>query len=126
MDSYSRREREVMDIVYRLEQPTAADIRGAMASPPSYSAVRALLATLVRKGALTHEPDGPRYRYRATRPKDEAQQSALSRVVEAFFQGSAAQAAVALLRMDQALPDEEIARLEAAIAAAERDAGSTP
>ena len=121
---FSRREREAMDIVYRLGTATAAAIRDEMADPPSYSAVRALLATLVRKGALTHVQDGPRYVYVPTEPVSVVRQSALTRVVEAFFAGSAAQAALHLLQMDGALSEGELEALEARIAAAEAEAAS--
>ena len=110
-----------MHIIYRLGSATAADVREEMEDPPSYSAVRALLATLVRKGALAHEADGPRYRYRPTEPVPQAASAALKRVVKAFFAGSASRAALELLEMDQTLSEAELQELEQRIQAAELD-----
>ncbi len=117
-DPLSRRERQVMDLIYRHESATVATIREAMADPPSYSAVRALMTTLVEKGHLRHEADGRRYVYHPTVPAEKASLPALKRVVAAFFDGSPAKAALALLDLDDGLSSEEIASLEAAIAAA--------
>jgi len=121
MAKYSKRERQIMDIVYRLSEASVAQIRDEMADPPSYSAVRGLVSTLERKGHLTHDAEGPRYIYRPTVPRTQASRSALKRVVSAFFQGSPGQAAVALLDME-ALDEHELAELEAAIERA-REAG---
>lgn len=86
-----------MDIVYRDDAVTAADVRAAIPDPPSYSAVRALLRVLEDKGHLTHETEGTRYVYRATRDRGSASRAALKHVVQTFFEGSAARAAAALL-----------------------------
>lgn len=117
-DPLSRRERQVMDVVYRQEAASVASVREAMDDPPSYSAVRALLNTLVEKGHLVTEEDGRRYVYRPTVPAEEASVPALKRVVGAFFDGSAARAALALLSLDAPMTEEEIATLEQAIARA--------
>ncbi|HEY0708667.1 MAG TPA: BlaI/MecI/CopY family transcriptional regulator [Polyangia bacterium] len=93
----SRREREIMDVVYRLGAPSAAEIASGLADPPSYSAVRALLSILVTKGHLRHESDGARYLYRPTVPRETAQRRALRDLVATFFAGSSKQAVVALL-----------------------------
>ncbi|MBX2796471.1 MAG: BlaI/MecI/CopY family transcriptional regulator [Myxococcales bacterium] len=110
-----------MDIVYRLGSATVQQVLDELQDPPSYSAVRALLATLERKGALRKEQDGPRYRYLPTQPRDVAAQSALKRVIDAFFAGSAAEAALQLLRMSDSLSPEEIEALQAEIVDAEED-----
>ncbi|MBV1859715.1 MAG: BlaI/MecI/CopY family transcriptional regulator [Nannocystaceae bacterium] len=94
----SRRERQIMDVVYRHEQVSAGEVREAMPEPPSYSAVRALLRILEEKGHLTHETEGMRYVYRATRDRRSASRAALKHVVQTFFEGSAARAAAALLQ----------------------------
>lgn len=103
-----------MDIVYRLSEATVAQVREQMSDPPSYSTVRALIGTLERKGHLTHRSAGARYVYRPTVSRSKASQSALKRVVGAFFQGSPAQAAVALVDSG-GLGEDELAELEAAI-----------
>jgi predicted transcriptional regulator len=93
----SRRERQIMDAIFRLGRATAAEIRDAMADPPSYSAVRAQLRTLEDKGHLKHEEDGPRYVYLPKVRPEQARRSALRHMVDTFFGGSAAEAASALL-----------------------------
>lgn len=113
-DPLSRREREVMDLLYRLGEGTVADVRTAMADPPSYSAVRALFATLEAKGHLQHRVDGVRFIYRPVVPAETAARSALERVVQSFFAGSSPRAAVALLE-DAPLDEDTVAALEALI-----------
>jgi BlaI family transcriptional regulator, penicillinase repressor len=98
-DKLSRRERQVMDIVYARGQAAVSDVMSAMDDPPSYSAVRALMGVLVRKGHLKHRQDGLRYVYSATRPRKLAARSALQRTVRTFFDGSAEQAVAALIDM---------------------------
>ena len=120
-DPLSRRERQLMDVVYRLGRASVSDIHAVLPDAPSYSAVRALLGTLVDKGHLTHDREGQRYVYEPTVPAEEASVSALQRVVATFFGGSAADAAVALVA-DAALAPAELAALEPAIAQA-RTAG---
>ena len=103
----SRRERQIMDIVYRSDRVTAAEVRDAMPDPPSYSAVRALLRVLEDKGHLQHETDGNRYVYRATRGHRQASRAALQHVVQTFFEGSATKAAAALLETNRKQLDTE-------------------
>jgi BlaI family transcriptional regulator, penicillinase repressor len=93
----SRREREIMEVVYRLGSPTAAEIAAALPDPPSYSAVRATIAVLESKGHLRHETRGHRYAYLPTVPAAAARKRALRQMVSTFFQGSSKQAVVALL-----------------------------
>ena len=96
-ESLSRRERQIMDIVYRRGQATAAQILAEMSDPPSYSAIRALLRILVDKQHLQHRADGPRYVYAPIVSRNKARSAALAGVVDNFFEGSAARAAAALL-----------------------------
>ncbi len=93
----SRRERQIMEIVYRLGEATAAQVQEQMADPPSYSAIRALLRILVDKQHLQHRADGPRYIYSPIVSRNKARAAALAGVVDNFFEGSAARAAAALL-----------------------------
>ena len=93
----SRRERQIMDVVYQRGQCSAAEILEALPDPPSYSAVRALLRILEEKGHLRHEQQGTHYVYLPTVNPEKARRSALQRLVETFFHGSASQAAMALL-----------------------------
>lgn len=113
-DALSRRERQIMDIVYARGQATAAEVAAALPDPPTYSAVRALLRILEQKGHLRHETDGPRYVFVPVVPRDRARRSALRNLVRTFFDGSPAQAAAALL--DSAtLSEDDAKRLEAII-----------
>lgn len=114
-DPLSRRERQIMDLVYRFERATVAEVHEAMEDAPTYNAVRALMGTLVDKGHLAHERDGRRYVYFPTVPAEAAGQSALRRVVTSFFDGSPAQAAVALLNLGEGPDEDELAALEEAI-----------
>jgi len=94
----SRREREVMDVLYRLGEATAADVMEGLADPPTYSTVRALLRILEDKGHISHRADGPRYVYAPAVGTEKARRAAVSHLVDTFFGGSAEQLLVALLR----------------------------
>lgn len=118
----SRRERQIMDILYEHGRATAAEVREEMPEPPSYSAVRAMLRILEGKGHLRHEQDGPRYVYLPTVPRDEARESALRRVVRTFFDGSAESAMAALLDLGvEDLDEKALRRLADRIADARRE-----
>lgn len=121
-DHLSRRERQIMDILYARGAATAADIRADLPDPPSYSAVRSLLRILEEKGHATHEQDGPRYLFRPTVPRETARVSALRHVVETFFDGSAEGTVAALLDLEsRKLSDEDYARLVEMIDRARRE-----
>jgi predicted transcriptional regulator len=108
----SRRERQIMDIVYRAGSATAAEVRDNLPDAPSYSAVRSLLRILEDKGHLTHKYDGPRYVFTPTVSRPAAQKSALRQMVKTFFDGSATQAVAALLDLSGGdLSGEELDRL---------------
>jgi len=109
----SRRERQVMDIAYAHDGVTAAQVRAEMPEPPTDAAVRATLRTLVEKGHLRFEMDGPRYVYYPTVPREEARRSALRHLVTTFFDGSTEGAMAALLELDDsALSDSERRRIK--------------
>ena len=93
----SRRERQILDILYQRGQATAADVQNALPEPPSYSAVRALLRILEDKGHVRHQQDGPRYVYLPTVARENAKRSALHHVLRTFSDGSAELAISALL-----------------------------
>src|SRR5262245_5337369 len=88
-EGLSRREREVMDIIYGLGRVTAAEVRAQMAQPPTDPAVRTTLRILVQKGRLKHESDGPRYVSLPTLPPEAARRSAFRHLLDTFFGGSA-------------------------------------
>src|SRR5262245_60631875 len=117
----SRRERQIMEAIYRLGSATVADVMAELPEPPSYSAVRAMLGKLEAKGYLRHRQEGPRYLYLATVPHRAARESALQRLVRTFFDGSPGKAATALLDMSAAeMTDEELDRLSALIQEAKK------
>ena len=93
----SRRESQIMEIVYRAGRATAAEVHERLPDPPSYSAVRALLRVLEEKGHLRHEQMGPRYVFLPTVPRERAREHALERLVGTFFGGSPEGAMAALL-----------------------------
>jgi predicted transcriptional regulator len=108
----SRRERQIIDILYAHGRATAAEVQAALQEPPSYSAVRAMLRILEDKGHVSHVQDGPRYVYVPTVGRDNAKRSALRHVLKTFFDGSAEQAISALLDGSSAkLSDAELDRL---------------
>jgi len=118
----SRREREMMDIIYAAGHGTAAQVRERMAEPPTDAAVRTTLRSLVAKGHLRIEQDGPRYVYWPTVPREKARSGELAHVLETFFDGSAESAMVALLQMKgEDLSEEARAKLKRLIDQAARE-----
>lgn len=107
----SRRERQIMEIVYARGEATAAQVLESLPDPPSYSAVRALLAILIEKGHLKHRSEQGRYIYAPTRRRAKAGRSALVRVLETFYEGSLEKAVAALLQADSKLSADELKRL---------------
>jgi predicted transcriptional regulator len=112
----ARREREVMAILYRRGEATAKEIQEELLEPPTYSAVRALLATMMGKELVTTRKDSRRYVYRAALPEKKAKQSALRQLLSTFFEGSPEKLVAALLDpKEQSLSKEEIRRIRSLI-----------
>jgi predicted transcriptional regulator len=111
----TRREAQIMEIIYRRGRATAAEVLGDLRDPPGYSSVRKLLEILEDKGFVRHEQDGPRYVFLPTVPRKQAQRSALQQMLRTFFGNSTEQAVAALLELSgpKLSPDEldRIARL---------------
>ena len=108
----SRRERQIIDILYTQGRGTAAEVQAALPDPPSYSAVRAMLRILEEKGHVRHEQDGPRYVFLPTIARDNAKRSALRHMLRTFFDGSAEEAISALLdESSTRMSDAELDRL---------------
>jgi predicted transcriptional regulator len=107
-DTLSRREREMMNIIFRSGKATATEVMEGMSDPPSYSAVRATLRVLEQKGHLRHQHDGARYVYTPTVNRERARMSALDQLLNTFFDGSAASVVATLLERskDDMSPDE--------------------
>jgi predicted transcriptional regulator len=118
----SRRERQIMDVIYTRGAVTVQEVVDEIPDPPSYSAVRAMLRVLEEKGHVKHREEGPRYVYVPTVPRDEASRSALRQLVRTFFDGSAEQAAAALLDMSGSdLTEQELDRLQEVIESARKE-----
>jgi BlaI family transcriptional regulator, penicillinase repressor len=108
----SRRERQILDVVYRLGEATVADVRDQIPDPPGYDSVRTTMRLLEEKDMLHHRRDGQRYVYRAAVEKNRAQRGALIDLVKTFFDGSAEAAALALLSLEREdVAESEIERL---------------
>jgi len=112
MDPLSRRERQIMDILYQHHSATANEVLAALPDPPSSSAIRTLLRILEEKGHVRHTQDGLRYVYAPTHPPQNAAQQALSHLVQTFFGGSVERVVAALVApTDGRLSAEELDRL---------------
>ncbi len=112
----SRRERQIMDVVYRMGKATAADIHTALPDRPTYTTVRGLLRVLVEKGHLRLERDGRRYRYRPSTSRPAAGATSIAHVVRTFFAGSPADAMAALLGSQrERISSAELSRLAALV-----------
>lgn len=123
--SLSRRERQIMDVLFERREATVAEIRERIADPPGYSAVRALIRTLEDKGHVDHVQDGPRYVYRPLLERETARAGAVERLLRTFFDGSVTAAVAGLLdRREAPLSDAELDELERLVrdARAEREA----
>lgn len=121
-DPLSRRERQIMDILYKAGRATAAEVLERLPDPPSYSAVRAMLRILEEKGHVSHKQDGPRYIFVPTVGRDTARRSALRHLLQTFFDNSTEKAMAALLDESQdKLSSEELDRLSLLIAQAKKE-----
>lgn len=117
----SRRERQIMDVLYRCGKSTAAEIRGEMADPPSYSTVRTLLRVLVEKGHLKYKQEGPRYIYSPTLSPKKAKKKAMKQMLATFFDDSAEKAMATLIDISSSkLSAEELDHLSQLIEAAKQ------
>jgi len=117
----SRRERQIMDVIYRHGKVTAAEVLADLPDPPSYSAVRAMLRLLEEKGHVRHEQDGPRYVYIPVVTRDKARRSAMRHLVRTFFDGSTEDAVAALLQSDSGMSEDELSRLSKLIEGAKKE-----
>src|SRR5262245_24431657 len=111
----SRRERQIMDVVYHLGRATVAEVAERLPEPPTATAVRTLLRILERKGYLVHDQDGLRHVYRPVVSAKQATRSVLQHVVETLFRGSRSAAMATLLELSTPLSDEELDRLRGLI-----------
>lgn len=120
--SLSRRERQIMDVLYKLERATVAQVLAELPAKINYSTVRAQLRVLEEKGHIRHEDDGQRYVYFPSVPRDVARRSAFRHLVDTFFEGSAERAAAALLGGEVSeLSPEQLERLQKMIAKSRKE-----
>jgi predicted transcriptional regulator len=118
----SRRERQIMDIIYQRGRATAQEVMESLPDPPSYSAVRAMLRLLEEKGLLRHQQDGPRYIFLPTLAREKARKSALKQMLKTFFGDSTEQAVAALLDLSRSkLSKDELDRLSQMIEEARKE-----
>jgi predicted transcriptional regulator len=108
----TKRERQIMDVLYALGQATAAEIQARLDDPPTYTTVRGLIRILESKGHVSHHREGARFVFTPSTPREHAGASSLTHVVRTFFDGSPAKALAALIGTDAATSDEELQRLE--------------
>jgi predicted transcriptional regulator len=119
---YSRREREIMDTLYRLGKATAAEIRDAIAAPPTYTAIRTHLTILEKKGHVRHESDGTRYIYEPLVEREQMGRRAIDALLKTFFDNSVERAVTALLsREDADISGDDLERLARLIEKAKRE-----
>ena len=120
--SLARRERQIMDALYRRGRATAAEVMHDLPGEPSYSTVRTQLRVLEEKGHVTHAEDGPRYVYAPAVPRNAARRSALRHLVDTFFDGSAENLVAAILGNEASkLSDEELDRIAGLVDSARRE-----
>ena len=118
----SRRERQIMDLLFQRGKASVGEVMDGIPDPPGYSAVRATLRTLEQKGRVTHEEDGRAYIYRPTLRRDAARKSALTHVLKTFFDNSAEQAVAALLELKgPRLSDAQLERVSRLIENAKKE-----
>jgi predicted transcriptional regulator len=121
-----RRERQIMDIVYRRGRANAAEVLEDLPNPPTYTAVRGMLRLLESKGYLRHEQDGPRYVYFPTADTDRVSKSAVKHLVRTFFDNSASSAVAAMVGMyEKRWSDEDFDRIAKMIEKARAKGGTT-
>ena len=97
VEDLARRERQIMDVIHQLGAATVSEVLEQLADPPSYSSVRTMIRLLEAKGLLSHRQDGKRYVYKATQSREAASRSALRKLMDVFFAGSATDAVAAIL-----------------------------
>ena len=122
MEKLSRRERQIMDVLYERGRATAAEILAALPDPPSYSAIRALIKVLEDKSHVKHREDGPRYVFTPSVPRSKARRNAVKHLLQTFFDDSAGEAVASLLGASAGkLKPEDLDKIEELIARARKE-----
>jgi predicted transcriptional regulator len=113
LNKLARRERQIMDVIHQLGEASVSEVLAELDDPPSYSAVRTMIRHLETKGLLKHRQDGKRYVYKTTQSRTAASRSALRRLIDVFFAGSASDAVAAILDVSgEKLASDDIERME--------------
>ena len=115
-----RRERQIMELVYQLEEASVAQVRETMPDPPSYSSVRTMIRSLEGKGLLKHRREGMKYLYRPTQSKRKVSRSALRHLMTTFFEGSASEAVAAIFESEK-MDSDDLKRIESLIKQARKE-----
>ena len=119
--NHTRRERQIMEIIYERGQASVTEVLEALPDPPSYSAVRAMMNLLKDKGQLKYREEGRKYVYFPALPREKASRAALRSLLQTFFEGSVEQAVASMLDMDEELSDEDLGRLSELIEKARKE-----
>lgn len=118
----ARRERQIMDVIFQLGEATVGEVLERLSDPPSYSSVRTIIRKIEAKGLLTHRQDGKRYVYRATQSRETASRTALQRLMDVFFSGSAPDTVAAILDVSsQDLDRSDLERISQMIEQARKE-----
>ena len=121
LSGHSRRERQIMEILYRNGKASAAEVRAGMEDAPSYSAVRAMLRVLEEKGQIRHQEEGLKYVYAPVVTREKAKRSAVKSLLDTFFSDAPEQVVAALLDVSPKLTAEELDRMSEIIERAKRE-----
>jgi BlaI family transcriptional regulator, penicillinase repressor len=116
-----RRERQILDVIFRLGEASVGDVLEHLPDPPAYDSVRTMIRLLEQKGYLRHRREGTKYIYRPIQSHESASRSALSHLMKTFFQGSAAETVAAIFDASDDLSDKELKRLERLIEQARKE-----
>ena|SRR5580692_7920691 len=117
------RERQILEVIFRLQEASVADVRALLPDPPSYSSVRTMVRLLEKKGYLQHRAQGAKYLYRPTQSRQSASKSALRHMLDTFFQGSPSDALAAILNVtSDTVTEQDLARMKKMIEHARREA----
>ena len=117
------RERQILEVIFRLQEASVADVRALLPDPPSYSSVRTMVRLLEKKGYLQHRAQGAKYLYRPTQSRQAASKSALRHMLDTFFQGSPSDALAAILNVtSDTVTEQDLARMKNMIEHARREA----
>ena len=121
LHNLGRRERQILDVIFRLGEASVGDVLEYLPDPPAYDSVRTMIRLLERKGYLRHRREGTKYIYRPSQSHESASRSALSHLMKTFFQGSAAETVAAIFDASDDLSEEELKRLERLIEQARKE-----